>query len=207
VLQILGRPRSINVRKVLWLCVELGVSHELVLCSPDHSSPAAAEFLALNPNGLVPVIRDGAFVLWESNAICRYLAMKAGRIDLLPEDPRARALIEQWMDWQATELNYSWRYAFMALVRQSGMHRDSEAITSSVASWNRNMQIAERQLRTTGAYMIGATFTLADIVVGLGTHRWLMTPIDRPDLPAVRAYYDRLTQREGFRLHARSDTP
>ena len=78
-----------------------------------------AEFLALNPNALVPVITDEDFVLWESNSICRYLASSMERWDLLPRSPKPKAHVEQWMDWQATELNNSWRYAFMALVRKN----------------------------------------------------------------------------------------
>src|ERR671922_765701 len=100
-LRIVGRKSSINVRKVLWTCAELDLPFEHVATD--------AKLLARNPNGLVPVIRDGDFVLWESNAICRYLAGKQPRGTLLPEDPRHRALVDQWMDWQATELNDSWR--------------------------------------------------------------------------------------------------
>ena len=213
-LQILGRPTSINVRKVLWTCTELELPHELQPWGrgPDAGafSIDAPEFRTLNPNAMVPVLRDGAFVLWESNAICRYLANAHGGAALLPHAPRERALVEQWMDWQATELNNAWRYAFSALVRKSPAHTDPAAIAAGIAGWNRHMGILEAQLRETGAFVTGAHFTLADIVLGLSLNRWSMTPqppADRPEFPALAAYHERLLERPGYRLHGANGTP
>jgi glutathione S-transferase len=206
-LQVLGRSNSINVRKVLWLCAELNLPYEQELWGAGHQPTQSPEFLALNPSALVPVIRDGDLVLWESNTICRYLAARHGRTDLLPAEPAARALVERWMDWQATELNTAWRYAFMSLVRKSAEYTDARAMDASVTGWNRHMAILEAQLRETGAYAAGATFTLADIVLGLSTHRWFSTPMLRPALPAVLAYYERLGERHGFQRHGRNGGP
>ncbi len=206
-LEVHGRTSSINVRKVLWTCDELGLAYAREDWGIGFRSPQAPEFLARNPNGLVPVIVDEGFVLWESNTICRYLAARHGRADLLPADAQARARVEQWMDWQAGELNNAWRYAFMALVRQSPAHRDAAAIEASRDSWNRHMQILDTQLAHTGAYVAGPAFTLADIVLGLSVHRWLMTPIVRPELPAVASYVRRLSQRPAFMPHASKGTP
>jgi glutathione S-transferase len=206
-LKILGRSSSINVRKVLWTCDELGLRYEQEAYGTGFAPTDTPAFCALNPNALVPVLQDGDFVLWESNAICRYLAAREARTDLLPAMPQARAHVEQWMDWQATELNDAWRYAFLALVRRSPAHRDATAIDASAAAWNRQMTIADAQLTRTGAHMAGASFTLADVVVGLSVHRWFLTPIERPDLPAVDAYYARLRERIAFRVHALGDVP
>jgi glutathione S-transferase len=206
-LRVLGKSSSINVRKVLWLCEELALPYEQEHWGSGFRSTETPEFQALNPNALVPVIQDGSLVLWESNTICRYLTAKAGRTDLLPADPAGRALVEQWMDWQATELNTAWRYAFMGLVRQSPDYQNREAILASVNSWNRHMEILDRRLAKTGAYLCGVHFTLADIVIGLSTHRWFMTPMDRPELPSVIAYYEHLSERAGFRLHGRNGIP
>ena len=208
-LQVLGRTSSINVRKVLWTCDEIGIAFERSDWGLGFRPTQSPEFLVLNPNALVPVIveDDGGFVLWESNTICRYLAARHGRHDLLPQEPRARARVEQWMDWQAGELNNAWRHAFMALVRNSPAHTDAAATENSRLAWNRHMQILDAQLAMTGAFSAGTTFTLADIVLGLGVHRWLMTPIDRPTLPAVAAYVERLRQRPGFLSHASKETP
>ena len=206
-LKILGKPISINVRKVLWLCEELALPYEHEAWGAGYRDTHVPEFLALNPNALVPVVLDGDAVLWESNTICRYLAGKHGRDDLLPRDALARARVEQWMDWQLGDLNNAWRYAFMGLVRHSEAHQDAGAIEASAAAWNRHMAILDRQLEKTGHFVTGEVFTLADIVLGLSVNRWFMTPIARPELPHVQAYYDRLATRAGFRRHGRNGTP
>src|SRR5512143_2784286 len=203
-LKVLGKASSINVRKVLWTCVELGLPCEQEQWGSGFRSTETPEFKALNPNATVPVLVDGDLVLWESNAICRYLAAREQRFDLLPDDPAQRAVVEQWMDWQATELNNSWRYAFMGLVRQSPAHADRAAIAAGVAGWKRHMTILDAQLSRTGAHVTGDAFTLADIVLGLSTNRWFMTPMDRPRLPAVEAYHERLGERPGYRAHGRN---
>lgn len=212
-MKILGRASSINVRKVLWTCHELGLSpqHEewgrgdLLLSSP--------EFLRLNPGGLVPVLVEEpesgqpAFVLSESNTICRYLAARHPASGLLPAGTRERARVEQWMDWQATELNNAWRYAFMALVRKSPAHTDAAAVQASTRQWNQQMALLDQALDKTGAYVCGSTLTLADIVLGLSTQRWLATPFDKPELPAVQHFHALLCRREGFMRHGNNGEP
>src|SRR5579872_3620118 len=206
-LRILGRASSINVRKVLWTCAEIGIAYTREDFGSGFASTATPEFLAMNPNGLVPVIEDEAGVLWESNTICRYLAAKHDRRDLLPASPRERARVEQWMDWGATDLNTSWRYAFIGLIWRDPAFQDREQIAASIVKWNAAMRILERQLATTGALVVGNAFTLADVVLGLATNRWLMTPIERPDYPHVAAYFERLKQRPGFREHGANGLP
>jgi glutathione S-transferase len=198
-LRILGRTSSINVRKVLWTCAELDLPFE-------HVEKDAA-LLARNPNALIPVIQDGDFVLWESNAICRYLAGKQPRSTLLPEDPRRRAVVEQWMDWQVTELNGAWRYAFYALARNSPKHQDPNLIAESIESWNRYMRMLDDHFQRGGQFITGEFFTLADVLLGLSTHRWLESPIERPHLDAVHQYYQRLSVRPAFRAHVRPREP
>jgi len=201
-LRILGKDTSINVRKVLWTCAELGIDYVREDWGMPLRSPAEPGFLALNPNAMVPVIVDadtGAepAVLWESNTICRYLASRYGDGSLLPPDALARARVEQWMDWQAGELNNAWRYAFMALVRKSPAHADPARVEHGIAQWHRHMGILDDQLEKTGAHAAGDDFSLADIVLGLSANRWLMTPMARPDYPAVRAWMARLRERPG----------
>jgi glutathione S-transferase len=201
VLKVLGRASSINVRKVLWTCAEIGLPFEREDWGIGFQPTSDPAFTALNPNALVPVVRDGDFVLWESNTICRWLAAEHGRDDLLPSAPRDRALVERWMDWQATELNSAWRYAFYALVRKSPQHQDAKQIEASVHQWNRAMSLLDAQLQITGAFAAGPQFTLADIVLGVSTHRWLATPIERPALAHITAYHERLRERPGFARH------
>jgi len=201
-LKVLGKPASINVRKLLWVCSELGLAYDNEVC--EMQTPA---FLALNPNAMAPVLLDGDLVLWESNTICRYLAQRYAPGRLLPEDAAGRARVEQWMDWQATELNNAWRYAFMALVRHSPAHQDPQAIAAGIEGWNRHMRILEGQLQRSGAWAAGAEFSLADVVLGLSTQRWLSTPMARPALPAVQAWHARLCQRPAFVTHGTNGLP
>jgi glutathione S-transferase len=198
-LRVLGRISSINVRKVLWTCAELDLPFERV--------ENDAQLLAQNPNRLVPVIRDDEFVLWESNAICRYLARKSPHAALYPEDARARARVEQWMDWQATQLNSAWRYAFYGIVRKSPAHQDAAQIASSLEAWNGCMRLLDAHFAEGGQFITGEFFTLADVVVGLSTHRWLMSPIERPHLDALHGYYQRLSVRPAFRAHVHPGVP
>ena len=195
-MKLLGRLTSINVRKAMWTAAQLGLDLEREDWGAGFRSTQEASYLAMNPNGLVPVLIDGDFVLWESNSICRYLAAKSGATELLPTDPQARAKVEQWMDWQAGDMNSAWRTAFMALVR--GQPATPEAIAQSVASWNRHMGLLDAQLARTGAYVCGDTFTLADVLLGLATQRWKNAPIERVALPAVESWMQRLASRPGF---------
>lgn len=195
--RIIGKASSINVRKVLWACEEIGISY-----TREDSAPE----MALNPNGLVPVMVDGDFVLWESNTILRYLANKWRATSLLPTEPRSRAEVERWIDWQATEFNTAWRYAFSALVRRTPAFDDARQIEASKADWARMVGILDAVL-SRQSHVAGDGFTLADIPIGLSVNRWFMTPMDKPAFPAVSAYYDRLSGRPGFITHGRNGVP
>jgi len=202
--RILGRRPSINVRKVLWALDEVGRAYEFETWEDQPSAARVAALHALNPNGQFPILVDSSAPLWESNTLCRYVIGEAGRSDLLPTEPRARAHVECWMDWQATDLNDSWRYAFLALQRRKAGYDDPRLIRASVDAWNDKMAILDAQVERTGAFAVGNRFTAADIVLGLSVHRWLGTPIERRDLPGVTAYYERLSSRAHFRTHASS---
>ncbi|MBK0065143.1 MULTISPECIES: glutathione S-transferase family protein [unclassified Acinetobacter] len=197
-IKILGRADSINVRKILWVCDELNLGYQREDWGRGFQSPKQAEFLARNPNATIPVLIDDDFVLWQSNSILRYLANAYVGEKLYPTDPRKRALIDQWIDWQGIELNNSWVYALMHFIRHSPEHQDSQKIAQSVESWNAMMLILEQQLAKTQAYVIGAEFSLADIVIGLSVQRWYLTPFDKPDCPNIKAYYELLSRRAAF---------
>jgi hypothetical protein len=126
-------------------------------------------------------------VLWESNTIIRYLASRYGSEPFYPPQAQARARVDQWLDWQATDLNNSWSYAFMSLVRHSPQHQDSAALAQACSTWSRHMAILDRQLDSTGAYVAGDAFSLAGIAIGLSVQRWFATPLEHPPLPAVAA--------------------
>lgn len=200
-LRILGKRQSINVRKVLWACDEIGLAHAQEDWGAGHRSTAEPVFQALNPKSLVPVIVDGELVLSESNTIVRYLAARHGRSDLLPADPAGRARVEELMDWQATELNWSWRVAFQVIVRGNAAAGSPEQVARSLAEWERQMLVLEHRLAASGPYVLGETFTAADIVLGLSVNRWFQTPFRKPQLKEVESYFQRLMARPAASGH------
>lgn len=206
-LKILGRVSSINVRKVLWCLDELGLAYEREDWGAGFRSAQSAEYLQWNPNGQIPVLLDGDFVLWESNSILRYLANAQGGEALYPAAPRERAQVDQWLDWQASELNPAWSYAYLALVKQQPPEPDPQRLAESVAAWNGRVAVLEAHLAQHGPYVAGATFSLADIVLGLSLHRWRSTPLERIAAPAVDAYLERLATRPAWARYGTDATP
>lgn len=206
-LKIYGYAGSINVRKVLWMCEELELPCEREDWGGGFRSTSEPAFRALNPVGMVPVIDDGGTIVWESNVIVRYLAASRGRTDLAPADPAQRAHVEQWMDWQASDFNNSWRVAFQGLVRKNPAFQDPAAIESSVNLFSSLVGIVDAQLGRTGAYIAGERFTIADIAIGLSLHRWHSIPMTRPHYRNVERYYELLLERRGFARHGRDGGP
>jgi glutathione S-transferase len=206
-LKILGRVTSINVRKVLWCCEELGLGYEREDWGAGFRSTQEPEFLTLNPNAQIPVLVDGGFVLWESNSILRYLANAHGGEWLYPADPQRRARIDQWMDWQATDFNGAWSYVFPALMRNTPPNPDPQRLAAGIDAWGRCIATLERRLEETGAYVAGQDFSLADIPMALSVHRWRETPVPHGPTPVLDGYFERLAVRAGFRLYCSSNMP
>lgn len=192
-LKVLGRVTSINTRKVLWALDEMDVEYEREDWGKPLRDPNVPEYLALNPNALVPTIVDDGFVLWESHAILRYLAAQADS-GLWPADARQRAAVDQWMSWQAGELNPAWNYVVQAKLRNNPANQDPAEIAASIAAWTRKMLILEAQMRGRD-YVANDRFSLADIVIALSTHRWKNVAFDKPALPAIDAHYERMRAR------------
>jgi glutathione S-transferase len=208
-LKIYGRANSINVRKVLWTVDEIGIPYEREDWGRGFEPLTNPAFLAINALALIPAIDDDGFVLSESNTVIRYLAAKHGRTDLLPADIKERASVERWMDWQAVDLTNALRAAFLGLVAKSPVPGGDDAIQASLREWPKKMRMVEEQLKKAGGYIAGPRFTLADVPIGLTVNRWFAAPIplERPDLPAVADYYERLSQRPAFMAHGRNGTP
>ncbi|MEI2418380.1 glutathione S-transferase family protein [Orrella sp. JC864] len=194
-LKIWGRISSINVQKVVWAAQELRVPFERQDAGGKFGGLDTPEYVRMNPNKLVPVIDDDGFILWESNAIVRYLASRHGAGELWPGDLRTRADADRWMDWQATEFAPGMRDAFMQLIRTPQDQRDDDLIAASVARSNRHALLLEDWLYNRD-YLTGKAFTVADIAVGAQAHRWLGLPIERPETPRLQAWYQRISQRE-----------
>jgi glutathione S-transferase len=199
-LRIWGRINSINVQKVLWCCGELGIPYERIDVGGPFGGNREPWYLRLNPNGLVPTISDGGFVLWESNTIVRYLAAKHGMGTLCPEDLAQRADADRWMDWQLGTLWASLRPAFIALVRTPPENRDPAQIASSIEKTSGTWAMLDAHLAARD-YVTGPAFTMADIPLGVTAYRWFSLNIARPPMPNLEAWYERLCARSFYRAN------
>ncbi|MBK9605594.1 MAG: glutathione S-transferase [Betaproteobacteria bacterium] len=195
---IWGRDNSVNVQKVLWCCEELAIEYKRLDAGMNFGVVNTPEYRALNPNGLVPTLDEDGFVLWESNTIVRYLAATHARGGLWPDDPRARAHAEQWMDWQNSTYWPAMRPLFMGLVRTEPAKRDPQALETHRLAVLKLMEILDAHLQS-HAYMGGDAFTMGDIPVGCGVWRWMGMPIERPALPNLQRWFDALAKRPAFR--------
>jgi glutathione S-transferase len=200
-LRLWGRASSSNVMKVLWLLDELGIAFERTDAGGRFGVVATPEYRAMNPNGLVPVLADGDFTLWESHAILRYIAeTQPGGDAVWPAGPRPRALASQWMDWVHTVLSGPQNIVFLALIRTPPADRDEAAVAAALERAGKAWAIADRQLAD-APYLIGEALSLADIALGVHVHRWFALPIKRPETPHLHGWYQRLLQRPPYRAH------
>ena len=197
-LRIWGRSNSINVQKVLWCCGELDLRYQRVDVGGRFGGNKEPEYLQLNPNGLVPTISDGGFVLWESNAIVRYLAAKHGMGTLCPEDLAERADADRWMDWQMGTLWANFRPAFVGLIRTLPEKRDRDDIATAISRTAENLTMLDAHLAARD-YVTGPAFTMADIPLGVTAYRWFNLEIERPPMPNLEAWYERLCARSPYK--------
>jgi glutathione S-transferase len=204
-LKILGHAASSNVQKVLWCCGELDLPFERRDLAGPFGGNRAPEYLALNPNGLVPTVDDDGFILWESNAIVRYLAAKYGgaKRGLYPTDLAHRADAERWMDWQQTTLAAPMGVLFRALLRKPAEPMEPAALDAARAKAAASWEMLDRALADR-ACISGADLTVADIALGNAIHRWKRLPIERPAMQNLDAWYARLQERPAYRQYISS---
>lgn len=197
-LRIWGRISSINVQKVVWCADEIGLAYERIDAGGTFGGTRTPEYLAMNPNSLVPTIDEDGFILYESNAIVRYLAAKHAADTLWPTDLRKRADVDRWMEWLSTSFVPSMRDAFWQLIRTPEAQRDMKAVEKSRADSERLSAILDAQLAHR-RYITDHGFTAADIVIGCAAHRWLLLPYERPARPNLQRWYDEIRSRPGAR--------
>jgi glutathione S-transferase len=198
---VYGRATSSNVQLVMWGIAELGLEFRRLDYGHVYGGTDTPEFRAMNPNGLVPVIRDGDLVMWESSAILRYLASRYGAAPFWPADPVQRAPIDMWAEWGRTTLVRDFaRPIFWVCVRTPPAARDEAALASALNRFDADLAILED--RIAGPWLLGTDFTVADISVGHLLYRYFTLDIVRADRPRLAAYYARLAERPAFAAHA-----
>ncbi|MHA1189515.1 MAG: glutathione S-transferase family protein [Alphaproteobacteria bacterium] len=200
-LTIHGRKTSVNVQVVMWLVGELGLEHRRLDVAGAFGGTDTPEFLAMNPNGLVPVLEDGTVTLFEAQAILRYLASVHGGDTIWPADPVARAPIDQWMEWGKTMFYpLAIQKVFWSIVRTRAVDRDEAKHAADIVALGTVARLLDRQL-SRGAFVTGPELTLADITIGGQLYRYFTLDFERPDLANLKGYYDQLCARPAYATH------
>lgn len=204
-LKLWGRVNSSNVKKVRWTCAELDIPYERVDAGLHFGVVNSDEYRAMNPNGMIPVIDDDGFVLWESNAIVRYLCAKHPKAPFWPADLRTRASADRWMEWQSTTIGPQIGPPFMQLIRQPEHEWDLAMIKRNITRAGDLWQIVDRQLSQT-RWLAGEDFTMGDVPLGILAYTWMELPLAkvglahcRPKLANVWRWYDQLQAMKNYR--------
>ena len=195
-LKIWGRVNSVNVKKAMWCVGELGLPHERVDAGLKFGVNNTPEYRKMNPTGLVPTIDDDGFTLWESHTIVRYLCARHSMGKLYPQDLRARADAERWMDW-AFSFQGSVRDAFWNLIRTPAEKRDAQAIEKARLRSGELARILDAALAD--RHYVAGPFSMGDIPIGAEVQRWMRLPMERPKLPNLEAWFERLCARPAFK--------
>lgn len=197
-LKIWGRSNSSNVQKVLWACDEMKLPFERIDAGMDFGVVKEPAYMKMNPNSRVPtIVEDDGFVLWESNAIVRYLGAKHGTGPLSPADPRVRADADRWMDWASIMFLPGFTPLYWQLIRTPAGKRDGGAIDRAIRDCGERLSVLEQGLEGK-QYVAGSQFTMGDLPIGVSLYRWFALDVKRPSQPNVEAYYQRLAQRPAY---------
>ena len=194
-----GRPNSVNVQKVLWCLHELDLAYDRIDAGMAFGKNREPEYLAMNPNGRVPTLVDGDFVLWESNSIMRYCVLAyRPQSPVYPQPPRLRASVDRWLDWTLSTLQPVERPVFWALVRTPAEERDMVAIQKDADAAAAQWHIVDSYLKTR-RYITGDGFTLADVALGAYARRWFgVEGIAKPTFPQLERWFAEISIRPGF---------
>lgn len=200
-----GRATSSNVQAVMWTLAELGLDFERRDVGGSYGGTDTAEYRAMNPNGLVPVMQDGDLTMFESPAIVRYLGAEYGSESFWPKENRVRAELDVWAEWAKGTVSKAVIYeVFWTLVRTPKAKRNMEAFAVAVEKAKGTMAIVDARIGN-GPFLGGENLTFADVMLGHMLYRYFTLDFDRADLPNLRAYYDRLTERVAYREHVMVD--
>ncbi len=199
-LEIWGRPYSSNVIPVIWCANELNLDYTLQLAGGSFGKLDTDDYQTINPNRMIPAIRDGDFSLWESHAIVRYLCSQYSAGELWPKDSKTRALADQWMEWSASLAFPPVIQLFFATVRTQPEARDLSKINSLRDQAAKTLSLLDSHLSQQD-YVAGEHFTMGDIPLGCVTYRYFNVDVERPNLPHLEAWYQRLCQRPAYQQH------
>jgi len=198
-LKVWGRKNSSNVRKVLWCAEELALPYDREEAGGAFGVVDSPQYRALNPNGRVPMIEDDGFVLWESNAIVRYLAARYGSdTSWYQRDVCVRAQADKWMDWTTSTFAGPFRDLFWGMLRTPAEQQDWVLINGASKTCAELLSIVDQAL-SEKPYLSGDEIGMGDIPLGSFIYAWFEMPLERPSMPNLEAWYERLKLRPCYR--------
>ena len=203
-IHIWGRLNSINAQKVFWLCEDLHIEFDRTNAGLEFGVNKTPTYLEMNPNGLVPVINDNGFILWESHSILRYLAKNYGAGNsYYPSSSAESAKVDQWLDWANTMAWPAMRPLFFGWIRTKPENRNALELENARVPMTAIFRILNEQLKKS-TWVAGETFTLADITLALIAYRWFNLPIEREEFEHLDVWFKNATQKPGFLKYGNS---
>ena len=184
-----------RAHRVVWMLKELGLRFQQVPTTFTEGSTRAPDFLAINPNGRVPVLDDDGFVLWESMAINLYLARHHGSgAPLAPVDPQEDALCSQWSFWVVTEVERPLLLASANRQLFAAAERHADEAEMAIGKLARPFKVLDAHL-TTRPHLLGDRFTVADLNVTTVLDLAPQCGISLADWPQLQAWHQRCLAR------------
>ena len=194
-----GRKSSSNVQAVLWCLQELGLEYKRIDAGFTYGVTDTAEYLSMNPNGYVPTLQDGSNQpLFESCAICRYLASRYAAENFWPKDLASRATVDMWAEW--AKLNVAQNFSlplFWPKVRLAPEKSNPESISAALDKLNQYLTIADARLRNS-KYLVSDDLTVADIIFGHSLYRYYDIDLPRAEFTNIERYYRDLSARSAY---------
>jgi len=193
-----GRPDSTNVRKVIWCLHELNLPFEHILAGGQYGLTTSSEYLSMNPNGLVPCLKDNDFLLWESNTILRFLVEKYGKESIYLSDIESRYSAERWMDWCLSTLVPNFRI-IMLQIKLPKDQQNANTLSKAILLFEQKLELLNEYLKY-NKMIAGENFSVADIALGSYFHSWNKVKVKKNnDFPAIERWYAALISRDAFK--------
>ncbi len=196
-----GRTNSINVQKVLWVLDHLQIPYQRIDAGLQFGVNNSPEFLAMNPHGKIPLIKDGDTTVWESNAICKYLCNITAGQTLYPTDAASRAQVDQWLDWAIGTLYISMGFVFQQLIRTPEAQRNPVRIEEERKKTVDALKVLNQYLQGR-QFIVGNEMTLADIIMSAATYRCDgigVVSIDGPECAGLKPWFSAMREQPEFK--------
>lgn len=203
-----GRSDSTNVRKILWCLNELEVDFKHIPAGGTFGIVNTAEYLTLNPNGLVPCLQDANLTLWESHTILRYLAEKYGKNSLFIADIVQRYDAEKWMDWCLGTISPIFKNIMLHAVKLPAGQKNFNILSQAIQELQSNFVLLDHHFQDQ-SFIAGDYFSIADIALGSYVYTWQNLHQNHEleqsdDFPSLDAWLERLLQRPAFQTALQS---